>query len=179
MSAENEKLVTDFCQSWTRKNVDEILGYLTDDCFYHNIPMEPCVGKAAIRKFIDADATFQFVPRTRDVRGLDGIPFDVRGAALTHRGGRCTFEVLLETYELLAHRVVHVHLSNYDGRQHRLPQDGSLALGPFLAALRRRGYEGAIVVELMPDALGAGDDGRVRERLAETVAFCRTHFAGR
>ena len=54
----------------------------------------------AIRKFVDADATFQFVPRTRDVRGMDGIPFDVRGAALTHRGGRCTFEVLLETYAL-------------------------------------------------------------------------------
>jgi len=53
MSAENEKLVTDFCQSWTRKNVDEILGYLNDDCFYHNIPMEPCVGKAAIREFIE------------------------------------------------------------------------------------------------------------------------------
>ena len=53
MSAESEKLVTDFCQSWTRKNVDEILGYLTDDCFYHNIPMEPCVGKAAIRQFIE------------------------------------------------------------------------------------------------------------------------------
>jgi len=53
MSAENEKLVTDFCQSWTRKNVDEILGYLSDDCFYHNIPMEPCVGKAAIREFIE------------------------------------------------------------------------------------------------------------------------------
>ncbi|MBI3301494.1 MAG: nuclear transport factor 2 family protein [Deltaproteobacteria bacterium] len=53
MSAENEKLVTDFCQSWTRKNVDEVLSYLTDDCFYHNIPMEPCEGKAAIRKFIE------------------------------------------------------------------------------------------------------------------------------
>jgi limonene-1,2-epoxide hydrolase len=53
MSAEAEKLVTDFCQSWSRKNVDEILSYLTDDCFYHNIPMEPCVGKAAIRKFIE------------------------------------------------------------------------------------------------------------------------------
>jgi hypothetical protein len=54
----------------------------------------------AIRKFIDPDATFQFVPRTRDVRGMDGIPFDVRGAALTHRDGRCTFEVLLGTYSL-------------------------------------------------------------------------------
>lgn len=54
----------------------------------------------AIRKFVDPDATFQFVPRTRDVRGMDGIPFDVRGAALTHRDGRCTFEVLLETFAL-------------------------------------------------------------------------------
>jgi hypothetical protein len=54
----------------------------------------------AIRTFVDPDATFQFVPRTRDVRGMDGIPFDVRGAALTHRGGRCTFEVLLDTYAL-------------------------------------------------------------------------------
>lgn len=53
MSAENEKLVTDFCVSWSRKNVDEILSYLTDDCFYHNIPMEPCVGKAAIRAFVE------------------------------------------------------------------------------------------------------------------------------
>ena len=53
MSAENEKLVTDFCVSWSRKNVEEVLSYLTDDCFYHNIPMEPCVGKAAIRGFIE------------------------------------------------------------------------------------------------------------------------------
>jgi limonene-1,2-epoxide hydrolase len=53
MSAENEKLVTDFCQSWARKNLDEVLGYLADDCFYHNIPMEPCVGKTAIRAFLE------------------------------------------------------------------------------------------------------------------------------
>lgn len=53
MSVENEKLVTDFCVSWSRKNVEEILAYLTDDCFYHNIPMEPCVGKGAIRQFVE------------------------------------------------------------------------------------------------------------------------------
>jgi hypothetical protein len=54
----------------------------------------------AIRKFIDPDATFQFVLRTRDVRGMDGIPFDVRGATLSHRSGRCTFEVFLDTYAI-------------------------------------------------------------------------------
>jgi limonene-1,2-epoxide hydrolase len=53
MSAENEKLVTDFCRAWSRLNTDEVLSYLTDDCFYHNIPMEPMVGKAAIRKFVE------------------------------------------------------------------------------------------------------------------------------
>src|SRR5689334_3555826 len=54
----------------------------------------------AIRRFVDRDATFEFVPRTRDVSKLDGIPFDIRGAELGHRDGRCTFESLLEKYEL-------------------------------------------------------------------------------
>ncbi len=53
MSAENEKLVTDFCEAWSKLNVDELLGYLTEDCFYHNIPMEPLVGHAAIRGFAE------------------------------------------------------------------------------------------------------------------------------
>ncbi len=87
----------------------------------------------AIRKFIDADATFQFVPRTRDVRGMDGIPFDIRGAALTHRGGRCTFEVLLETYEIddpaLRHMARVIHAAD-------LPQDEpSNALAPGVLAI--------------------------------------------
>jgi hypothetical protein len=54
----------------------------------------------AIRRFVDRDATFEFVPRTRDVSKLAGIPFDIRGAELGHRDGRCTFESLLEKYEL-------------------------------------------------------------------------------
>ncbi len=37
-------------------------------------------------RFIDAEAIFEFVPRTRDVRGIDAVPFDVRGAGLGHRG---------------------------------------------------------------------------------------------
>jgi hypothetical protein len=54
----------------------------------------------AIRRFIDPAATFEFVPRTRDVSKLEGTPFDIRGAELSHRDGRCTFERLLEKYEL-------------------------------------------------------------------------------
>src|ERR1700730_13678244 len=54
----------------------------------------------AIRRFIDADATFEFVPRTRDLSKADGIPFDVRGAELGHHRGRCTLEALIDKYEL-------------------------------------------------------------------------------
>jgi hypothetical protein len=54
----------------------------------------------AIRRFIDASATFEFVPRTRDLRSIDAVPFDVRGAELGHRRGRCTLEALIDKYEL-------------------------------------------------------------------------------
>jgi len=54
----------------------------------------------AIRRFIDPEATFEFVPRTRDISKLQGTPFDIRGAELSHRNGRCTFERLLDKYEL-------------------------------------------------------------------------------
>lgn len=54
----------------------------------------------AITRFIDADATFVFVDRNADVSGLNAIPFDIRGAELGHHAGRCTFEVLLDSYEL-------------------------------------------------------------------------------
>jgi sugar phosphate isomerase/epimerase len=105
----------------------------------------------------------------RDLRHFPAVTLDT-----THLG---TWNVdLLDVYELLADRVVHVHLSNYDGRQHRLPQDGRLPLGRFLGELRRRRFGGVIVVELVPESLGAGDDRTVEERLAGARAFCRDHF---
>ncbi len=54
----------------------------------------------AIRRFVDSEATFEFVPRTKDVRTMAGIPFDLRGAELSHRQGRCTLEALIDKYEL-------------------------------------------------------------------------------
>jgi hypothetical protein len=53
-----------------------------------------------VRRFIDPKATFEFVPRTKDVSSMDGIPFDVRGVELSHRRGRCTLDALIAKYEL-------------------------------------------------------------------------------
>jgi len=53
MATDAEKVVTEFCNAWPRKNVDELLGFFTDDAVYHNIPFEPAKGKAAIKAVIN------------------------------------------------------------------------------------------------------------------------------
>ena len=52
-----------------------------------------------IRRFIDADAEFLFVDDPDEVPA-DATPFDMRGVALGHRAGRCSFETMLVHYQL-------------------------------------------------------------------------------
>lgn len=56
-----------------------------------------------IRKFIDAEAEFFFVPTEevhRQAEELDAIPFDVEGVELSHDGPLCSFDALLTRYGL-------------------------------------------------------------------------------
>ncbi|MBI4317045.1 MAG: chromate resistance protein [Chloroflexi bacterium] len=53
-----------------------------------------------IRKFIDPVAEFIFVSSLEDASATGAIPFDMRGVELSHRDGRCTFEVIVEKYSL-------------------------------------------------------------------------------
>ncbi len=62
--------------------------------------MSDCLSEMKRCVFIDAEAEFEFVPRTRDVRGMDAVPFDVRGAELGHKRGQCTLEALIDKYEV-------------------------------------------------------------------------------
>jgi sugar phosphate isomerase/epimerase len=76
-------------------------------------------------------------------------------------------------------RVGHVHLSNYDGREHRLPWDGRLHLDRFLSALAASGYSGSVSIEVWPEVLDAGKaDADVVARLADCVTFARKALAG-
>jgi len=79
----------------------------------------------------------------------------------------------LPVYQRLRDRIVNVHLSNFDGYEHRLPWAGALPLERFVAHLATDGYAGNLTVELHPGALGAGDDDGVREALARCARFCR------
>jgi hypothetical protein len=53
-----------------------------------------------IRRFIDPEAAFAFVPDPEAARVVGGTPFDMRGVALGHHEGRCSFETILHTYQL-------------------------------------------------------------------------------
>jgi hypothetical protein len=52
-----------------------------------------------IRRFIDPDAEFVFLGNPTEVPA-DATPFDMRGAALGHHQGRCSFETALASYGL-------------------------------------------------------------------------------
>jgi sugar phosphate isomerase/epimerase len=73
--------------------------------------------------------------------------------------------------------VVHVHLSDFNGEQHRRPEDGGLPLVSFLRALARNAYEGTVSLELCPEALHAEDPGRVLSHLRGALTFCRQHLS--
>ena len=52
-----------------------------------------------IARFIDPDAEFVFVEDPDEVPA-DATAFDMRGVELSHHGGNCTFETLLDRYSL-------------------------------------------------------------------------------
>lgn len=47
-----DAIVKGFCEAWGRADLDHIMDAFAEDAVYHNIPMEPCRGKAAIESFI-------------------------------------------------------------------------------------------------------------------------------
>jgi len=56
-----------------------------------------------IRRFIDPDAEFLFVPRDQVLETAEregAHSYDAPGAQYTHRDGKCSFDVLVEEYEL-------------------------------------------------------------------------------
>jgi hypothetical protein len=53
-----------------------------------------------IRRFIDAEAEFLFIPRSERSLPVGAEPFDIPGVRLSHRRGHSTFHTMLDEYEL-------------------------------------------------------------------------------
>ena len=107
-----------------------------------------------IRRFVDPQAEIRYVPADQvlTVAELEAArSFDAPGAEFTHRGDQCTFEVLIDEFQLggdpaLARLAQIVHAAD-------IAEDlGSDPLGPGLLAIG----EGGLAVE--------ADDQRLLER---------------
>jgi len=56
-----------------------------------------------IRKFVDSEAEFIYVPESQVMtraKELGAIPFDVKAVELGHHGDKCSFDAIVEKYEL-------------------------------------------------------------------------------
>jgi hypothetical protein len=107
-----------------------------------------------IRRFIDPEAEIHYVPPSEVLsvaEATGGRSFDAPGAEFTHRGNACTFEVLIDEFELSADPALVrlagiVHAADIEADLHTDP------LGPGLLAI---GVGGLDVEE---------DDQRLLER---------------
>jgi sugar phosphate isomerase/epimerase len=89
----------------------------------------------------------------------------------THVGARDMD--LLSFYEQIAPQVAHIHLSNFNGKEHQLPHHGHLPLSELLARLAQKQFDGLISLELGPQSLQAGDETQVKQNLRDSLAYCR------
>jgi limonene-1,2-epoxide hydrolase len=59
-----EEVVRDFCQAFSRQDVEELLRFFSDDAVYHNMPIDPVQGREAIAatlsQFIDPNGEASF-----------------------------------------------------------------------------------------------------------------------
>lgn len=97
-----------------------------------------------LRRFVDRDAEIVFVPPDEVVATAsvdpDARSFDAPGADYTHRGDRCTFEVLIEEFDLggdpaLQRLAKIVHAADISDEQ------GTDPLGPGLLAIGQGGLD--------------------------------------
>jgi hypothetical protein len=112
-----------------------------------NIKVDRVACPWLIRRFVDRGAEFLFVEETQllDVAEREGaIPFDaprLPAVRLNHRGERCTFEAIIEDYELnetgLSLLALIVRAADIKGQEHVAPEgvglraiaDGCQAMG--------------------------------------------------
>jgi hypothetical protein len=77
---------------------------------WENVGVDRMGSAWLIKKHIDPDATFSFIPINQPLP-KDAEPFDIPGVRLSHHQGHCTFHTSLGTYQLqdpVLHRLARI-----------------------------------------------------------------------
>ncbi len=75
-------------------------------------------------------------------------------------------------------KVEHIHISNFDGREHLELRTGLLDLEGFLRHVSRAGYRGDYCLEIMPDYFPSDDVEKTLRLLTDNLAFIRAGITG-
>ena len=94
-----------------------------------------------IRRFVDPDAAFLFVAPSEVAavaEGFGGAPFDIEGAHWSHRGERCTFDVMIDEFGLASDALerLAVIVRGADTSRHDLAQEAAGLLAASLGLSR-------------------------------------------
>lgn len=100
-----------------------------------------------IRRFVDADATFGFVPNAQSVAPGE-VAFDMFGVELSHRGDECTFETLRACFGIEDAGVEHVArlVHDLDLKDGRYEAPAAATLGPLIEGLRLAESDDAVLL---------------------------------
>jgi hypothetical protein len=113
-----------------------------------------------IRRFIDPDAAFRFVPPGMSPLPEDAEPFDIPGVRLAHRRGHSTFHTMLREYQLgdaVLQRIAQI-VDEADTVQEVAVEPAAPGLDLICRGIRRASPDDAAAVErggLIYDALYA------------------------
>lgn len=61
MNASPTDVVLDFIAAWNANDMERVCAFFTDDVFYHNVPMEPVQGRAAVQHYLTSVGRFDWV----------------------------------------------------------------------------------------------------------------------
>ena len=94
-------IVQSFCDAWAGGDLDAIMAFFADDAEYHNIPVSPVVGTAAIRTTIEgftaAAESVEF--RVRNIAAAGDVVLTERVDVFVFPNGRVELPVS-GTFEL-------------------------------------------------------------------------------
>jgi hypothetical protein len=98
-----------------------------------------------IRRFIDPDAAFGFVPQP----SADEVAFDMYTGDFSHLGDKCTFEVLAERFGITDSAVVRLAeiVHDLDMKDNRYSAPEAPAVGRMIDGLRQLHADDAMLLE--------------------------------
>ena len=110
-----------------------------------------------IKRFIDKDAEFLYVPSQEVLEIKEAIPYDVPGVELTHEGPLCSFDAFIKKYNLndpaLAHLAEIVRAADTDTLEKSAQASGLLAITLGLSQNIQNDHEMLKVGMIIYDAL--------------------------